>query len=208
VPPAERRPNRRDLQSAATREAIVSAASTLMLERGYVDTSITAVAQAAGVAVQTVYNSVGSKADLLSAIVDRTAAGPAAPTLVPALMRARVAETSTAEQVIDLLADWFVEVNVRAAALHRVIRQAAAVDRAAADVEQRRAIQRLHNYSEAAGALRQRNGLRSGLTDAEAAAAIWSTGHPQVYRTLVLEVGWSLGAYREWLGKTLTAQLT
>lgn len=202
-----KRASRRDAQSAATREAIVEAAATLMLERGYLTTSIGAVADAAGVAVQTVYNSVGSKAALLSAVLDRTAAGPAAPALVPDVMRARVAEAAGAADVIEILADWFVEVNVRTARLHQVITEAAAVDPTAAGLQQRRAIQRLHNYSEAAEALRERRGLAAGLSDAEAAAAIWSTGHPQVYRTLVLEVGWSLDSYREWLGKTLTAQL-
>lgn len=208
VPVEERRITRRDIQADATRETIVAAASALMLDRGYVPTSIAAVARAAGVAVQTVYNSVGTKADLLSAVLDRTAAGPAAPALVPTVMRGRVAEAQNARDIIDILADWFVEVNVRTAALYHVIGQAAAVDAGAAALEERRAIQRLHNYSEAAGTLRARGGLRSGLSDDEAGAVIWSIGHPQVYRTLVLDVGWSLLSYRAWLEKSLTLQLS
>lgn len=207
MPTDQHNRRRRDVQAEATREAIIDAAARLMLDRGYVPTSIAMVARSAGVAVQTVYNSVGSKSDLLSAVLDRTAAGPAAPSLVPDVMRARVASVRQPGAVVDILADWFAEVNVRAASLYRVIAEAAAVDSAAAALEKRRAIQRLHNYSEAAGVLRARGGLGNGQSDGEAAAFIWSIGHPQVYRTLVMDVGWSVESYREWLGTTLAAQL-
>jgi len=47
----------------------------------------------------------------------------------------------------------------------------------------------------------------TGMSDAEGAAAICSVGHPQVYRTLVQDAGWSVPAYREWLAKALAAAL-
>jgi hypothetical protein len=50
-------------------------------------------------------------------------------------------------------------------------------------------------------------GLRSGMSDTEGAAAIWSLGHPRVYRALVQDAGWSVPAYREWIAKALTAAL-
>ncbi len=179
-----------------------------MLGRGYVATSIGAIADEAGVAVQTIYNSVGNKADVLSAVLDLAAAGPGAPALVPDLMRERVARARTALEIIDTLADWFVEVHARTAGVFRVIGQAAAVDADVAKLELRRAAQRLHNYGGAASALRARRGLRAGLSDHEAAAAIWAIGHPQVYQSLVVDLGWSVSAYRDWLGKTLAGALT
>jgi hypothetical protein len=45
------------------------------------------------------------------------------------------------------------------------------------------------------------------MSDADAAAAIWSLGHPQTYRTLVGDAGWSVKAYREWLVRSLSAAL-
>jgi AcrR family transcriptional regulator len=197
---------RRNAQSAATRAAIIDAAHRLMLERGYIPTSISAIAEQAG--VQTIYNSVGNKADLLSAVLDRAAAGPDAPALVPAVMRQRVADARNAVEIIRVLADWFVEAHARTAAVFRVIEQAAAVDPDVARLELRRAAQRLHNYGEAASALRDRNGLRNGMSDHEAAAAIWALGHPQVYRSLVIDLGWSVGTYRDWLGKALQGALS
>jgi len=178
-----------------------------MLERGYVATSIGSIADEAGVAVQTIYNSVGNKADVLSAVLDLAAAGADAPALVPDLMRRRVADAVSAPQIIRVLADWFTEVHPRTSGVFRVIGQAAAVDPDVARLELKRAAARLHNYGEAASALRARRGLRAGLSDHEAAATIWATGHPQVYQTLVRDLGWSPEAYREWIGKTLTAAL-
>jgi len=199
---------RRTKQSEATREVIVEAAARLMLERGYIPTSIAAIAENAGVAVQTIYNSIGGKADVLSAVLDRSAAGPDAPALVPIVMRNRVSAAGSAAEVVGILADWFVEANARTAGVHRVITQAAGVDPEVAKLELRRAAQRLHNYGEAASTLRTLRGLRSGLSDHEAAAAIWAIGHPQVYRSLVIDLGWSVSAYREWVLKTLSGALT
>jgi hypothetical protein len=39
--------------------------------------------------------------------------------------------------------------------------------------------------------LAKRRALRSGLTVDAAAAAIFAVGHPEIYRTLVLEGAWS-----------------
>lgn len=61
---------RRRQQAAETRRAILGAASRLFAERGYAGTSIEAIAREAGVAVQTIYSSVGGKRALLPAIND------------------------------------------------------------------------------------------------------------------------------------------
>jgi len=199
---------RRSLQSSATRTAIVEAAHRLMLERGYVATSIGAIADEAGVAVQTIYNSIGNKADLLSAVLELASTRPDCPALVPDLLRQRVAGAVSAPEIIRILADWFALVHERTSSVFRVIGQAAAVDPDVAKLELRRAAGRLHNYGEAASALRARRGVRAGLSDHEVAAAIWAIGHPQVYQSFVNDLGWSVGAYREWLGNTLKATLS
>jgi len=205
------RSNRRSVQSEATRTVILEAAERLMLERGYIGASITAIAAEAGVAVQTIYNSVGGKADVLAAVLKRSAPEPAG-TAEPASGDPRPAPRAaggprSASDIIRLLVDWCVETNVRTAALRRVVGQAAGIDADVARLELREAARLLHNFSETATALRDRHALRSGLSDHEAAAAIWALGHPQVYRSLVLELDWSVEAYREWLENTLRAAL-
>lgn len=63
------------------------------------------------------------------------------------------------------------------------------------------------NYHHAARILRGRGGLRASLTVERAAATIWSLGHPNTYRLLVVDQGWSLTGYRAWLEDQLAAAL-
>ena len=58
-------------QAEETRRAILDAAGRLFVERGYAGTSVEAIAREAGVAVQTIYASVGGKQAVLRAINDR-----------------------------------------------------------------------------------------------------------------------------------------
>ena len=205
--PVARKASRRAIQAADTRALIVSVAGRLFAEQGYVATTVEAIASEAGVALQTVYNSVGNKAALLSAVLDAAASGPHSPSNVLELMRQRTADAPDFEAVIAVLADWFVEVHRRTGPVVGVIAQAAAVDHAVEKLQTARAMQRLERYAESAAALRSRGGLRSGMSDADAAAAIWSLGHPQTYRALVGEAGWTVRAYRDWLKRSLSAAL-
>lgn len=201
------RKTRRQLQASETRAVIVAAASRLFLRSGYVDTTVPAIAAEAGVAVQTIYNSVGNKASLLTAVLEATAAGPDAPTSVPEFMRARTSQAPDADAVLRVLADWFADVHPRTTELFRVIAQAAVVDADAAKVAVERARLRLEHYGEAAAILRERGALSSGMSDGQAAAAIWSIGHPEAYRSLVVDLGWTLPQYRDWVYVTLKAAL-
>lgn len=65
-----RRRTRRDVAAAATREVVLRSARALFTEQGYAATTINQIAEHAGVAVQTVYSSVGSKAALVLALND------------------------------------------------------------------------------------------------------------------------------------------
>ncbi|KQR65375.1 transcriptional regulator [Arthrobacter sp. Leaf337] len=205
--PASPKVTRRTAQAADTRLHIVATARRLFLANGYVRTTIEGIAVESGVAVQTVYNSVGNKAALLSAVLDAAASGPNAPVQVLEFMRERTRRAPDLESMLAVLADWFVEVHQRTGAVLGVIAQAAAVDTEVAKLEKARALQRLTRYHEAAAAVRERGGLTSGMSDEDAAAAIWSLGHPQAYRTLVNDAGWTPEAYREWMLRALAAAL-
>lgn len=204
---ARSRPTLRQSQAALARTQIATAARDLFLGQGYVTTSMTAIARQAGVAVQTVYNVVGNKVAVLSAVLDLVAAGPYSPTPVPEFMAERAGATRDLDGLIDVLADWFAELHPRVGDLFRLIRQAAAIDPEVAALEHARADQRLRNYARAAAQVRERGGLTNGLTDEEAAATIWSLGHPETYRALVIERGWSPARYRTWLTTSLRGAL-
>src|SRR5215204_3120445 len=76
---------RRQVQAAETRRQIVEAARQLFAERGYVGTTIEAIAQAAGVAGETVYATFGSKRAILARLVDVSVGGDEQP--IPLLER-------------------------------------------------------------------------------------------------------------------------
>src|SRR4051794_36121071 len=78
-------PTLRQRQAEATRAGIVAAARTLFAEHGFVDTSVAQIAEAAGVAVQTVYKSWGTKRALLMALNDVIDADADVPTLARAI---------------------------------------------------------------------------------------------------------------------------
>ncbi len=198
---------RRTAQAAGTRAEIVMAAGRLMLERGYVGTSVAAIAAEAGVVVQTIYNSVGSKAELLAAVLDRVAAEPGAPALLSGATRERIAEARTATGVIRILARSSALVNERTSGILRIVSEAAVVDPDVGEFEQKRDAARLHGFGEVAAALREKRGLRGGISDHEAAATMWALAHPHTFRTLVLSLGWSTEAYLNWLEKSLLAAL-
>ena len=69
---APHEPDGRRQRSLRTRARIVDAAARLFVDDGYVATTIEAVADAAGVAVQTVYYVFGTKRNLLAAVLDVT----------------------------------------------------------------------------------------------------------------------------------------
>jgi hypothetical protein len=157
--------------------------------------------------VQTIYNSVGSKRDLLSRVLDFAAAGDQAPRPVAAFMRERAEAETDPREVIGQLVDFWRDGMERIAPVVAVIRQAAALDPEVAQLERARAEQRLRNYGHAARLLKRSGALREGLSVTDAAAIIHTTGHPDAYRFLVIEQGWSQDHWAKWVRATLEAAL-
>lgn len=67
-----------------------------------------------------------------------------------------------------------------------------------AGLRDRRARQRLVNHRQAAVALRQCRGLRNGMGDGDAAAVIFTIGHPDNFASLTETFDWSVDRYRGW----------
>ncbi len=193
-------------QSADTRAAIVGAAAELFEQDGYARTTVGAIAERAGVVIQTIYNSVGPKSAVLAAVLDRAAAGPEAPRPVPVFLAERTAGAKTAKELVELLADWFAEVAPRVAGMNRVVAEAAVTDEVVAQLERARATRRFNNYGKAADALLPLPGAR--LQSRESVAAVlWTVGNAFAHRHLTEVEGWDAATYREWVGSTLAAAL-
>lgn len=203
----ERVKTRQQIAAEETQRAIVEAAAGLFLERGYHATSIGQIAAEAGVAMQTIYNSIGSKRDVLSRVLDIAAAGERSPVPVPQFMREQAERESDPHRIIEQLVEFWQGALPRTAPIFRVIREAAAIDPEVAALDRDRAAQRLHNYATAAQLLEQRGALCDGLTIDQAAAVLFSIGHPDVYRTLVLDGDWDDHHWTTWARAALTAAL-
>ena len=198
---------RQQIAAEETRRAIVETAARLFIEHGYHATSIGGIAADAGVAVQTIYNSVGAKRELLSRVLDHAAAGERAPIPVPRFMAEQAERETDPRQIIAQMVEFWRDALPRTAPVFRVIREAAASDPEAAALERDRAAQRLRNYGQAARLMADRGGLRAGLTIDQAAATIFAIGHPDTYRALVIDGRWTGARWGRWAQTTLQSAL-
>src|SRR4029079_12421935 len=66
-------------QASDTKAQVLAAAAELFQESGWSGTTVAAIAQRAGVAVETVYSGFGSKKQVLRAVVDFAVVGDAEP---------------------------------------------------------------------------------------------------------------------------------
>lgn len=199
--------SRRQVSADATRRAIVETAARLFAEHGYHATSVGAIASEAGVAVQTIYNAVGAKHELLSRVLDFAAAGERAPVPVPQFMREQAEGESDPRRIVGQLVEFWRGALPRVAPVLRIIREAAAADGRVAELECARAAQRLRNYAIAARLLAELGALRPGLSIDAAAAAIFAIGHPETYRALVLDGAWDGDRWAAWARDALEAAL-
>jgi AcrR family transcriptional regulator len=182
---------RHQIAAEETQAVIVAAAARLFLERGYPATSVAHIAAEAGVAVQTIYNSLGSKRDVLERVLELAASGEP------------VSQDSDPDRIVE---HWRRALPA-SASVFRLIRYAAAVDPAIAELERKRGERRLAECEAVAGALERRGLLREGMTVRRAAATIFAIGHPELYRELVLDGPWDDSLWATWARSTLRAAL-
>src|SRR5262249_43124779 len=158
----------------ATRLRIAEAARTLMLERGYAATTMAAVAEAAGVVVQTLYTSCpGGKPGLAKLVWDVTLAGDAqaVPQADRPEVRAIIAEPAPARK-LGAYAAMALTIYGRVGPVHQVLRAAAAADAGLADLLAETENQRLRGSHGPAEHLAAVGALRPGLDAGRAAAHI------------------------------------
>jgi AcrR family transcriptional regulator len=196
-------------QTALSRRRILDAAGRLFLERGYTGTTLGAVAEAAGVSVQTVYNVVGGKAVLLKAVYDVTLAGDDDP--VPMGERPEFRAVALAPTGRECLARYATVGRMLGERLFPLLTvllaQAAAgdADLAAfvATVEGERAI----GTRNVAGHVAQRFGLRDGVDVTAAADVLWTLTSPDLADRLVVRREWGWERFERWLGTTMADAL-
>src|SRR6476646_8884756 len=113
---------RKQFAAEETQRVIVEAASRLFAEHGYNATSIGRIAAEAGVAVQTIYNAVGSKREVLSRVLDFAAAGERAPVPVALFMSEQAAGEGDPRRIIGRLVEFWSGALPRTAPVFKIIR--------------------------------------------------------------------------------------
>jgi AcrR family transcriptional regulator len=195
-PTAKRRydTGKRRAGAAETRANIVDAARALFLERGFIATTMAAVAEKAGVSLDTVYASVGPKPALFRLMIELAISGQNVP--ISAEERGYVQAIRAAGDPADkirIYAHAVTEIQSRLAPLFRVLQEGARSEPGLAalwsEISQRRAENmRLFVADVITGA----HALPDQLTIDEAADLVWATNGPEFYLLLVEERGWPL----------------
>ena len=187
-------------QAAATRHAVLDAARALFTERGYAATPISAIAERAGVAVDTVYAAAGRKPQLLRELVETSLSGT--DQTVPAEQRdyvIRFRAAPSAREKIAIYAAGVSAIGVRMAPIHRALAEAAVSDRDCAALRAEIDARRANNMRLLAADLRATGEVRNDLTDDEVADIVWSMNAAEYRALLVGARGWSAERFGAWL---------
>jgi AcrR family transcriptional regulator len=196
---ANPKPSLRAERAAATRRRIADAARVLFTRDGYGATTLQAVADEAGVAVQTVYAVYGSKAGILAELRDSLVFQPEAEARFRASLDA--AGAGDPGRALDLFAR---SIRMRWDAGADVV----LVDREAGSTDPELRGLGLAAYQRRRGGLRALAGalgpgLRAGVEPEDAMATLDALTLPDVYQELVRGLGRGADAYEAWLAASL-----
>jgi AcrR family transcriptional regulator len=187
--------------AARTRAAIVDAARELFAERGYAATPMTAIADRAGVALDTVYASVGRKPEVARLLIETAISGT--DQAIPAEQRDYVRAIQAApdaEAKIATYAAAMTAIAPRLAPVLAIIQQAAPDEPELAALWTQIAERRAANMRRFVADLASVHPLR--LDPNEAADIVWATNAPELYQLLVSQRGWTPQRYERFLADT------
>jgi AcrR family transcriptional regulator len=192
---------RRRQAAARTRTAILDAARELFTERGYTATPMTAIAERAGVALDTVYASVGRKPELARLLIETAISGT--DQAIPAEQRDYVRAIQAAPDAQTKIALYAAAVTViapRLALVLAIIQQAAHAEPELAALWDQIAERRAANMRRFVADLATVTPLR--IDPSDAADIIWATNAAELYQLLVGRRGWSPQRYEHFLTDT------
>ncbi|MEP6561328.1 MAG: helix-turn-helix domain-containing protein, partial [Nakamurella sp.] len=195
----------RDEATRRTERRILDAAEQLFREHGYAATTVAMIASTAQVSKQTVYNSCGSKAQVLKRLYDVRLVGDDEPTpfgqrpqtrAMAALTDPRLLLREYARQgglLIQRLGPLLVVITAGAAAGDADLLQ----HQKTTDAE------RLIGSTGVAGRLAELDAFRPGMTADRARDIIWTLTGAPVWQQFTIGRGWSLERFTEWLGAAM-----
>lgn len=186
---------------------MVRAAHELFTERGYTGARMADIAARAGVAVQTVYFTFHTKGELLQACYERAVLGeddPRPPAEQPWF--AELLAAASAAAALRHFATGNTDIVSRVGLLDDVVRSALHEPDAVAIRADSERLRR-NGFRSIAEHLDSTFGLAAGLDVETATDVLLTLGATGVYRSLVLDFGWTRVRFVDWLSKTLVEQL-
>lgn len=176
---------------------MIDTAYRLFTHRGYPNTTMAEIAAEAGVAVQTLYFTFRTKAELLQNVYERAVGGD---TGLPPETQPWYAQMTSAPDLGDalrVLVDAVSDVLARTAPLDDYIK-AASYDPEPARIRAYNERLRRDAWSRFVDHLTAKAPLRPGLTRQQAADILLMLMGPASYQTLVGEYGWTPQQWRDW----------
>lgn len=178
---------------------MIDAAMRLFLERGFTGTTLTAIADAAGVSAETIYATFGGKQRLLEDVIETAINGPEI--AIPFDEQSQwdvIARRPTARTRLRAYVEFCCSVLARTSPIHRVIRGAADSEPFAVELRARLLEERLARNTKH---LREFVGgeLRTGLTLRRAAERFCALTSPEMHHLLIADLGWSARLHQEWV---------
>jgi AcrR family transcriptional regulator len=197
-----KRPGRREVAAAETRREILATARRLFAEHGYASTSVQQIAEESGVAVQTIYSSVGSKAALVLALNDlldeeADVAG----------LAAELPEETDPSRLIAKGVHLTRQLNERCGDLLRVLLSAAPSEPDAAAALADGMGRHQAGASYIAQRLAEMGVLPAGTTPERAGTAFAMMTSAASWQQLTHDAGWTFDEAEAWLAESLTQLL-
>lgn len=196
-------------QARATRQRVLRATMTVLLDRGYGATTMSRVAAEAGVSVETVYKGFTSKAELVRALLGTVLLGDDEPVALaerPEFLA--IGDERTGSAVLTRYAALVRRLYDRLGPLPAIllVGARAGADELRAFAEDVNA-KRLIDSTTTAEQLAARGPLRAGVDLRRARDLIWTLNSPEVHDLLTVDRGWTADDYQQWLAAALSDAL-
>jgi AcrR family transcriptional regulator len=172
----------------------------LFLEYGFGKVTVVEIAKEAAVALPTLYANIGSKATILSTLIDEAITDPIVDETFSAIL-----DSASAREVIDAAAHGTRIFNERSQDIMAVMKAAAAIDGTAGDMLLRTAEVYQRRLSRVARTLRKHHD--TGLTTKEASDVLWFYLGPDAWHVLVAQRHWGWTKAERWLAAQAFAAL-
>jgi AcrR family transcriptional regulator len=207
--PREYDRSRRVEAARLTRRRILEAARRQFLAHGYHGTSVADLARAAGVSPQTIYNSLGAKAQVLKAVYDMLLAGDDEPIAMndrPEI--ARVRRQRSLPATLRAYAAVSATIVGRVGPLIGVV----LADGAGPDADLRSFLATIDSERRVGNSgvvqhAADRFGLPEGVSRHLLVDHVWTLTSAETADRLVRRCGWSLASYERWLAASLVSGL-